>query len=52
MRNIDHEVLDIDRDANDKLFINGSEILIRDIVTTNGVVHVIDTMLVSEYGKL
>ncbi len=51
VRNVDHDVLDVLRDADDKLFINGSQIQVRDIMTTNGVVHVIDTVLMSENGK-
>lgn len=52
VRNIDHDVLDVLRDADDKLFINGSQIQVRDVMTTNGVVHVIDTVLMSENGKI
>jgi len=47
VRNVDHDVLDIVRGSDDKLFVNGSQVLVRDIVTTNGVVHVIDTVLMS-----
>jgi len=51
VRNIDGDVMDIDRVADDKLYLNGSQIVIRDIVTTNGVVHVIDAVVMSEEGE-
>ena len=48
---MNHEMLLIERDNEDKLFINGSQVLSRDIVTTNGVVQVMDGVLLSEKGK-
>jgi len=50
VRNVDHQILEFERDSNDNLFINGSQIVTRDIMTTNGVVHVIDAVLLSQEG--
>lgn len=51
MRTIDHDLLDISRSPDDTLRINGSLIITRDIVTTNGVVHIIEDVLLSENDK-
>ena len=50
VRNIDEVLLNIERSADDKLFVNGTQIITRDIITTNGVVHILDGVLISENG--
>jgi transforming growth factor-beta-induced protein len=51
VRNLDEALLSLERSADDKLFVNGTQIVTRDIITTNGIVHIIDGVLLSENGN-
>ena len=52
VRNLDGVPLNVERTADDKLFVNGIQIITRDIITTNGILHVLDGVLISEDGKV
>ena len=39
------------RDANDKLYVHGTQIVTADIMGTNGVLHIIDDVLLTDEGK-
>ena len=39
------------RDANDKLYAHGTQIVTADIMGTNGVLHIIDDVLLTDEGK-
>jgi len=50
VRNMDLDIMEIERNKHGKVFINGSEIIETDSVATNGVLHVVDKVLVSDTG--
>lgn len=43
--------LQLHRDEDGKLFVNSAQIVVRDIMTTNGVLYLIDEVLVPDGGK-
>ena len=43
--------LNLTRTDTDHLMVNDAEVIIKDIMATNGVVHVIDTVLLPDEGK-
>ncbi|GAB1610675.1 transforming growth factor-beta-induced protein ig-h3-like [Argonauta hians] len=49
--NILKELLHLTRDEAGKLFVNNAQMVVRDVITTNGVVHIIDEVLVPESAK-
>lgn len=49
--NILKEHLQMSRDEAGKLFVNNAQMVVRDVLTTNGVIHIIDDVLVPESAK-
>ena len=43
--------LNISRSADDKIFVHGVQVIQRDVMATNGVMHVVDNVLVPEEGE-
>ena len=43
--------LNLSRTDSDHLMVNEAELVVRDVMTTNGVIHKIDTVLIPEEGQ-
>lgn len=49
--NIDGELIDLERKSDDQLLVDGkAKIVEADIIATNGVVHLLDTIIIPESG--
>lgn len=51
LRTISESIIPVERNYDNKIFINGGQILIKDILTTNGIIHVIDKVIVPEKAQ-
>ena len=49
--NILKKYLQLERDDNDDIFVEGKKLLMRDIIATNGVIHVVEEVLIPETAR-
>jgi hypothetical protein len=50
--NMDGDTLNLERRSDDgKLFVSGVQIVAKDVVGTNGIIHVIDDIIMPDSGK-
>lgn len=50
--NMDGDTLNLERRPDDgKLFVSGIQIVAKDVVGTNGIIHVIDDIIMPDSGK-
>lgn len=45
------ELLSLNRDQNNKLYVDDVQVVVRDLMATNGVVHIIDGILSTRQSK-
>jgi len=49
---VDGDTLDLERRPDDgKLFVSGMQIVAKDVVGTNGIIHVIDDIIMPDSGE-
>jgi transforming growth factor-beta-induced protein len=49
-KNVLDRMVNLTRDENEKMFIEGTQIVSADIMATNGVMHLIDDVIVPQEG--
>ena len=49
--NLQHNLVNLTRDTYGKLYVNGVQILSYDVMATNGVLYIIDDVMIPDEGK-